>query len=213
MKTNNRRFKQWKSLRTPQSKALFVQPCNLCSETINSAKTSFGNRINHKIASCQTGSYCFWSLAKVISQNFCCSSFPPLKNNSGSSSCTPLSKANLFGSIFTSNYNLDDEESQPPLCPSSTITMPPVNFSTRKVRKTLLQLNTSKSKGPDGIPAIVLKTCSLNSHLFSTNSFSLPTLSVYFHLLGSLPTFSLSPRRGEVLPLELSPNCNHFTHL
>ena len=37
--------------------------------------------------------------------------------------------------------------------------MPPVTFSTCKVRKNLLQLNTSKSKGPDGIPAIVLKTC------------------------------------------------------
>ena len=32
-------------------------------------------------------------------------------------------------------------------------------FSTRKVWKVLLQLNTSKSSGPDGIFAIVLKSC------------------------------------------------------
>ena len=36
--------------------------------------------------------------------------------------------------------------------------MPPVKFSTRKLRKTLLQLNTSKSTGPNGIPAVVLKS-------------------------------------------------------
>ena len=118
----------------------------------------FVNRINNKIASCQTGSRSFWSLAKVVSQSFCHSSFQPLKNNSGSSSCTPSSKANLFSSTFASN--LHDQESQPTLYPRSTFTMFPIKFSKRKVRKVLLQLNTSKSRGPDGIPAIVLKSCS-----------------------------------------------------
>ena len=41
--------------------------------------------------------------------------------------------------------------------PTSTITMSPIKFATRKVWKVLLQLNTSKSSGPYGIPAIVLK--------------------------------------------------------
>ena len=85
--------------------------------------------------------------------------FSTSKNNSGSSSCTPSSKANLFASTFASNSNLDDQESQPPLYPTSTLTMSPIKFSTCKVRKALLQLNTSKSIGPDGIPAIVLKSC------------------------------------------------------
>ena len=43
----------------------------LCSKTINNAKTSIVNRISNKIASRQTGSRSFWSLAKVVSQNFC----------------------------------------------------------------------------------------------------------------------------------------------
>ena len=193
MKTKNHRFKQWKFLQTPQSRALFVQARNLCSKTINSAKTSLVNHINHKIASYQTGSRSFWSLDKVVSQNFCYSVFQPLKNNSGSSSCTPSSRANLLSSVFASNFNVDDEESKPPLYPTTTLTMPPVEFSTLKVRKTLLQLNTSKSKGPDGIPAIVLKTCAPE-----LASFSFPTLLVYFLLLGNLPTFSLSPKKGQV---------------
>ena len=115
VKTKNHRFKQWEFLLTPQSIALLVQVHYLCSKTINCAKTSFVNRINHYIASCQTGSLYFWSLAKVVSQNFCCSSFTHLKNNSSSSWCTPSSKAKLLASIFAPNSNLDDEESQPPL--------------------------------------------------------------------------------------------------
>ena len=71
VKHNNHRFKQWNLHQTPHSRALFVQARNLCSKTINHAKTSFVKRINNKIASCQTGSRSFWSLAKVVSQNFC----------------------------------------------------------------------------------------------------------------------------------------------
>ena len=79
VKNKNHRFKQWKLHQTPHFRALFVQARNLCSKTMNKAKTSFANRINNKIASCQTGSRSFWSLAKVASQSFCYSSFPPLK--------------------------------------------------------------------------------------------------------------------------------------
>ena len=185
---------------TLHSRALFVQARNLCSKTINHAKTSFVNHINNKIAWCQTGSRSFWSLAKVVSQNFCHSSFPPLKNNFGSSSSTPSSKANLFAPTFTSN--LYDQESQPPLYPTSTLTMPPIKFSTRKVRKALLQLNTSKSSGPDGIPAIVLKSCALNSLLSSTSFFNFPTILVFLLPLGNSPTFSLSPKKVTNLTLQ-----------
>ena len=159
VKHKNHRFKQWKLHQTPHSRALFVQARNLCSKIINHVKYSFVNCINNKIASCQTGSPSFCSLATVVSQNCCYSSFPPPKNSSGSSSCTPSSKTNHFPSTFTSNSNLDDQDFQAPFYPPSTITMPPIKFSTRKVRKILLQLNTSKSSGPDDILAIVLKSC------------------------------------------------------
>ena len=79
VKHKNHCFKQRKLHHTPHSRALFVQAHNLCSKTINHAKTSFANRINNKIALCQTGSLSFWSLAKVVSQNVCHSSFSHLK--------------------------------------------------------------------------------------------------------------------------------------
>ena len=161
VKAKNHRSKVLKHHQTPQSRASFVQARTVCSKTINNAKTSFVNRISNKTASCQTGSRSFWSLAKVVSQNFCHSSFPPLKSNSGPSSCNPSSKANLFASTFASSSNVDDQRSQPPFYPTSTITMSPIKFSTCIVQKALVQLNTSKSKGTDGIPAIVLKSCAI----------------------------------------------------
>ena len=132
-----------------KSRASYVQARTLCPKTIHNNSTSFFNYISNNIASCQTVSRSLWSLAKVVSQNFCRSSFSPLENNSGSSSCTPSSKANLFASpTFPSNFNVDDQVSQHPFYPTSTITMSLNESSTRKVRNALLQLNTSKSRYP-----------------------------------------------------------------
>jgi len=71
-----------------------------------------------------------------------------------------------------------------------------------KVRQVLLQLNTSKSSSPDGIPAIVPKSCapelaSLLNKLFQLSynlGISLP--------LGNSPTFSLSPKKVKNLTLQ-----------
>ena len=114
--------------------------------------------INNKVASCQAGSRSFWSMAKVLSQNLCQTSCTQLKNNYDFSSTHPSSKANLFASIVASNSNLEEQGVQPHHFPPSKFTMSPIKFSTRKVRQTLIQLDTFKSKGPAGIPAIVLKT-------------------------------------------------------
>ena len=111
--SKNHYFKEWKRLQTQHSRTSFHQSRNTCSKTVKNAKSYFVQRINNKIASCQAGSRSFWSMAKVVSQNFGQSYFPPLKNNSDSSSTTPSSKANLFASIFASNSNLDDQGVQP----------------------------------------------------------------------------------------------------
>ena len=79
MNNKNHYFKEWKRLQTQNSRTSFIQSRNTCSKTIKNAKSSFVQRINNKIASCQAGCRSFWSMAKVVSQNFCQSSFPPLK--------------------------------------------------------------------------------------------------------------------------------------
>ena len=70
--------------------------------------------------------------------------------------------------------------------------MSPIKFSTRKVRQTLLQLDTSKSKGPDGIPAIVLKTCAPELA---------PILNKLFQLSYTLGTFPTSSQQAHVFPI------------
>ena len=132
-------------------------------------------------------------MAKVVSQNFCQSSFPRLKNSSDSSSTTSSSKANLFASVFASNNsNLDDQGVQPHHFPPSKFTMSPIKFSTRKVHQTLLQLDTSKSKGPHRIPAIVLKTCAPElAHI----------LNKLFQLSYTLGTFRTSWKQAHVSPI------------
>jgi len=75
--------------------------------------------------------------------------------------------------------------------------MSPIKLSTRKVRKVLFQLNTSKSSRPDGIPPIVLKSCAPELALFSTSFSNFPTILVFSFPLGNSTTFSLSPKRGD----------------
>ena len=127
----------------------------------------------------------------MVSQNFCHFSFPPLKTNSGSSSCTPSSKANLFAATFACISNVDEQESQPHFYPISTIAMPPIKLSTRKVRKAL-QLNTSKSKGPDGIPAVVLRSCAPELA---------PVLNKLFQLSYNLCIFPSSWKLAHLFPI------------
>ena len=125
---------------------------------------------------------------KVVSQDFCQSSLLRLHENSDSSTA-PSSKANIFASVFASDSNLDDQGVQPHHFPPSKFTMSPIKFSTGKVRQTLLQLDTSKSKGPDGIPAIVLKTCAPELA---------PILNKLFQLSYTLGTFPTSWKQAHV---------------
>ena len=138
------------------------------------------------------------SLLLVLSQS-CLTKLLPFffstsKNNSGTASCTPSSKASLFASTFPSNSNLDDQDFQPPLYPTSTITMSPINFSTRKVQN-VLQLNTSKSSGPDGITAIVLTSCAPDLAHVLNKPFQLSYNLGISLPLGNSPTFSLFPKK------------------
>ena len=93
---------------------------------------------------------------------------------------------------FASNSNLDDQGVQPHHFLPSKFTMPSIKFSIRKVRQTLLQLDTSKSKGPDGIPAIALKTYAPEL---------VPILNKLFQLSYTLGTFPTSWKQAHVFPI------------
>ena len=75
--------------------------------------------------------------------------------------------------------------------------MSPIKFSTCKVRKVFLQLNTYKSSVPDGIPAIVLKSCApelapaLNKLLYLSYN-----LSIFLSSWKLAHTFPI-PKKGD----------------
>ena len=178
----------------PTFKNFFHQLTQQLLQNHKKRQIIFVQRINNKIASCQAGSCSFSSMAKIFYQNFCQSSFPPLKSNSDSSSTTPSSKANLFAPVFASNSNLGDQGVKPHHFPPPPLqnSLSPIKFSTRKVRQTFLQLDTSKSKCPDGITAIVLKTCAPELA---------PILNKLFQLSNNLGTFPTSWKQAHVFPI------------
>ena len=188
----NHYFKEWKRLQTQHSRTSFIQSRNTCSKTIKNAKSPFV-----QIHQQQNRFLPGWLSLLLVYVQSCLRKllpiiFPSTKNNSDSSSTTPLSKANLFASIFASNSNLDDQGVQPHHFSPFKFTMSPIKFSTRKVSQTLLQLDTSKYKGPDGISAIVPKTCAPELA---------PILNKLFQLSYTLGTFPTSWKQAHVLPI------------
>lgn len=61
----------------------FVQARNKCSSTIQSVKYHFVRHKTEWLALCATGDWLFWALATAISNIFCLSNFPPIRNSSG----------------------------------------------------------------------------------------------------------------------------------
>jgi len=144
---------------TPENRQAFTEARNEYNRTITQSKDTFNTRIKDKVISCPNGGKSFWSLAKNISQNFCKSAFPPLVFDDEIIS-TSTGKAEIFAKMFAANSTLNP----PPQLPPPTITPVPhkmseIVFKTNEVRKILLSLDTRKSSGLDGIPAIVLKKC------------------------------------------------------
>lgn len=156
----NKAFREWCSNPTDEKRAAYILDRNNCNLTIQAAKQAFNNRVTKKLLDCPSGSRPFWSLAKVISNNFCHSTFPPLLKDDGALATSSKEKADLFAATFAKNSTLEAGQKEPPNIPNVQASMPEVKFRTKSICRILKQLNSRKSTGPDGIPAIVLKECS-----------------------------------------------------
>jgi hypothetical protein len=140
-------------------KQSFNRAAKFSKKVIQKARFLHVSRIGAKLASYPSGSKAFWSLAKSVESNFCHPSLPPLLKPDGLLAHTAEEKANLFASLFAENSRLDAGTSIPPLLPNFGASMPDIKIHQREVLKTLRCLVVNKASGPDGIPAIVLKTC------------------------------------------------------
>ena len=142
--------------RSPLNFLIFKATRNRCKSMIRRARNSYIMRKKSRLTSSPTNSS-FWSLAKSISNNFCKSSFPPLFRPDNTIAVSPTDKANIFGSLFSSNSSLDDSNSAAPPTLPLTNPMPPPIVSERRVRRALCSLKTNKAYGPDGIPPRILR--------------------------------------------------------
>ena len=70
----------------------------------------------------------------------------------------PSNKAKLFTENISKNSNLDDSGISLPVSPSRTNLKRHISATPRTVKKVIINLDLSKTSGPDCIP-VVLKNC------------------------------------------------------
>ncbi|KAJ0180804.1 hypothetical protein K1T71_004208 [Dendrolimus kikuchii] len=148
-----------KALDQSTKKKAFNKAAKSCKKVLQTARFNHIGRIGSKLAKYPTGSKAFWSLAKSVESNFCRPSLPPLLRADGSLAHSSEDKANLFASLFAENSRLDSNNATPPQLARCETTMSEIRIRQTEVRRTLRSLDVNKASGPDGIPAIVLKTC------------------------------------------------------
>ena len=67
-------------------------------------------------------------------------------------------KAELFAENFFKNFNLDDSGIALPVFPSRThLKLHNISVTRKMVKKVIMNLDLSKTSGPDCIPVVVLK--------------------------------------------------------
>ena len=73
---------------------------------------------------------------------------------------SPSDKAKLIAEKFSKNSDLDDSGISLPVFPSRTnLKLHNISVTPKMVRKVVMNLDLSKTSGPDCIPVVVLKNC------------------------------------------------------
>ena len=70
-----------------------------------------------------------------------------------------LKRKQILGTLFDNNSTLDDRGNTPPTIPRCNSSLRDILFTQREVHKALLSPDVNKASEPDGIPAVVLRTC------------------------------------------------------
>ena len=154
----NHFFQLYQREKFSDSKIKFRQASNHCKRVLESAKLAYANKTKDSITSQKLGSRDFWRIANSV-LNKCKSAIPPLFNRLKVLSSASV-KAKLFAEDFSLNLNLDDSGISLPVFPSRTnLKLHNISVTPKMVRKVVMNLDLSKTSGPDCIPVVVLKNC------------------------------------------------------
>ena len=148
----------YKREKSSDSKVKFRQASNRCKRVLEAAKLAYANKTKESITSQKLGSRDFWRIANSV-LNKGKSAIPPLFNGPEVLS-SASDKAKLFAENFSLNSNLDDLGVSLPVFPSRTnLKLHNISVTPKMVRKVTINLDLSKTSGPDCIPVVVLKNC------------------------------------------------------
>ena len=144
--------------KSSDSKVKFRQASNRCKRVLEAAKLAYANKTKESITSQKLGSHDFWQIANSV-LNKGKSAIPPLFSRPEVLS-SASDKAKLFAESFSLNSNLDDLGVSLPVFPSRTnLKLHNISVTPKMVRNVVMNLDLSKSSGPDCIPVVVLKNC------------------------------------------------------
>ena len=136
----------------------FRQTSNHCKKVLEATKLAYAKKTKESITSQKLGYRGFCRIANSV-LNKGKSTMPPLFS-SPKMLCSASDKAKLFAKNFSKKSNLDDSCISLPVFQSRTnLKLHNISVTSKMVKKTITNLDSSKASGPDCIPVMVLKNC------------------------------------------------------
>ena len=151
-------FRLYQKDKSSDSKVKFRQTGNRCKRVLKTAKLAYANKTKEPITSQKLGSRDFCRIVNIF-LNKGKSAIPPLFNDP-EVLLSASDKAKLFPENFSKNSNLNDSGVTLPVFPSRTNSkLHNISVTPHMVKKVIMNLDLSKTSGPDCILVVVLKNC------------------------------------------------------
>ena len=148
-------FHLYQKRKSSERKVKFRQANNNFKKVLEAAKLAYVNKTNESITSQKLDSQDFWQIVKSV-LNKGKSAIAPLFN--GLEVLSSASDKAKFGENFSKNSNLGDSGISLPVFPSRTnLKLHNISIAPKIVKKVIMNLDLSKTSGPDCIPVMVLK--------------------------------------------------------
>lgn len=148
----------------------YIKARNMCNISIKKAKKSFEQLIANE---CKNNPKTFWKYVQEKTNSS--QGVNTLKNVDGSFAVSDMDKAETLNNYFASVFTSEDVNNIPnlPCCSRSNgVSLNEILITPTAVERKLLELDSSKAQGPDGIPPRVLKELSKELALPLCNLFN-----------------------------------------
>ena len=154
----NHFFRLYQQNKSSESKVKFRQASNRCKRVFEAAKLAYATKTKESITSQKLGSQDFWQIANSVLNKGISAIAPPFNGLEVLPSASD--KAKLLAKNFSNKSNLDDSGISLPFFPSRTnLKLHNIFITPKMVKKVIMNLDLSKTSGPDWIPVVVLKNC------------------------------------------------------